>query len=112
MTGRRREYGDRVFLVITPALGLVELGAGAVNLYLGNWVVGAAALVFGLLFLGWRRMRTAWIRIGYLRGRIAFMDSLLEAVHRGMTPQEFLQTEIERTTGVTIIDTPREEPDG
>ncbi len=64
-------------------------------LWVGMWAGGAALLPIS--------RRLAYQR-GFHHGRWGWLNGLAEAQKRGMSPDEWLSAEMERATGVTVIE--------
>lgn len=88
--------GPSWFVRATIAFVVGDFALAVVNIVLGNWVIAFNCFITGLYLASWPSQRRVWMKLGWLRGRVAFYDTLPEAKARGMTPAEWVVGEMER----------------
>jgi len=93
------------YLAFASYLGV----AAIVSMVQGHWLVGVETYLFAMSVGTFMLVRASWLKIGYSRGRMSLIDSLLEARKRGLTQDEWLDAEIERDLGTSVIE---KRPDG
>lgn len=81
-------------------LGVGMLLIGVVDLVTRQWAASLPWLLFGLITLVNVHVQRRMYRFGVIKGRADMMVSMMEAVRREMTFQEWLQAEEERTIGL------------
>lgn len=95
--------------VLLAAMGLAAVTAEGMVGDPWSWLAGmVVAMMLGLSLLsGFRRATT--YRSGWLDGRAAMVGAMGEAMHRGMTMEEWLESELARDYAVMGL---REEGEG
>lgn len=95
----------RFLFYVVGGFELVLVGLGLAE---GHWLQAFSYAAVAFVFFLSPRTARQHMHIGWLRGRSAMAQSMIEATARGMSPQAFMTAELERD----LINGPFADPTG